>query len=87
MSRKDSSETIMAQAMERAKARRQAELEAKPGYTQRKNMSQLERDIEAIDYMARDMKRLAEQQGKDISWDEARRGMEQIANRADRDRK
>lgn len=76
----------MAHAMAKARAHRQAELEAKPGYTQRKNMSQTERDVDAIEYMAKDMKRMAEQQGKDMSWEDARGAMEKIANKADRER-
>ena len=84
---REDADTIMGVAMEKAKARRQAELETKPGYTQRKNMSKLEREVDAIEYLAKDMKRMSEQQGRDMSWEDARKTVEKVANLADRQRR
>lgn len=72
---------------EEARARAREKLEGSAEYQNRKRMTQEERSRGAIDHLAKDMKRLAQEKGKEITWDEAKRYMTKIAQEAERQKK
>jgi pyruvate-formate lyase-activating enzyme len=78
---------ILAEAQKASKERAQSKLESQSEYQNRKRMTPEERARGAIDYMTKDMKRLSEESGKEITEDSARRFMTNIAQEAERQKK
>jgi hypothetical protein len=71
------------QAEKLAKARAQ-KLESRTDYQQRARMTADDRARGAIEEFAVDLRKINEQQGKDMSFEDARKYMEKLANTADR---
>lgn len=69
---------------EEARRRAQEKLESDAAFQRRKMMTNEQRGREAIDHLAKDMKRLSEENGKEMTWDQAKRYMTKIAQDAER---